>query len=177
MALFLPTAAADRVIDISLDLLLTVGAEAVLLDVDNTLAMHGSQIPFEGSVEWSRRIRKSGMKMMVLSNNTEKRIEPFAALYGLPFLSLCMKPLPFAYLRAAKKLGIKRKNVVIVGDQIFTDVIGANLCGMKSILLMPVSKERSLSFRIRRSLERPIRKTLEKKGLTAENICRVQNKE
>ena len=177
MALLLPSAAVDRVTDISVELLRILGVEAVLLDVDNTLAAHGSQIPFPGSIEWSCDLRNAGIKMVILSNNTKKRIAPFAARYGLPFLSFCMKPLPFSYLRAIKKLKVHRKATAIVGDQIFTDVVGANFCRMKSILLTPVIQEQSFSFRVRRKMEKAIRRSIDEKGLTAENICRTQNKE
>lgn len=160
MALFLPTAAVERVTDITPELVRSMRANALLLDVDNTLAMHGSQTPFPETVEWAGRMRASGISIMLMSNNFKERVAPFAALYGLPFISMAMKPLPAAYRRAVRKLGAKRKEAVAVGDQIFTDIVGANLARVKSILLVPSQEERSFSFRIRRFLERPIRRRI-----------------
>lgn len=162
MPLFTPTAALNRVTDITVPLLRGLEAEALLLDVDNTLAPQGSQKPFPRTVEWARVIRKAGFKVMILSNNFRDRVEPFAAKYSLPYLSMAMKPLPAGYLLAAGRLKTGREKTVVVGDQIFTDILGANLAGMKSILLVPVKEENSLSFRIRRSLEQPIRRKIDR---------------
>lgn len=160
MPFLIPTRALTKVTDITPKLLRDMKVEAVLLDVDNTLALHGSQIPFPGTVEWSRKIRSAGFKIIIMSNNFSRRVRPFAAKYGLPFVSMAFKPLPMAYLRAARRLGVDRGKAAAVGDQIFTDVLGANLAGMKSILLFPAAEENSLSFRIRRGLEKPLRRKI-----------------
>ncbi len=157
---FFPSAVCNRVTDITEELLRGLGAEALLLDVDNTLAPDGSQEPFPGTVEWTYQIRRAGFKILILSNNFKDRVEPFARQYGLPYLSVAMKPLPAGYLLAAGRLKTERKKTVVVGDQIFTDIIGANLAGMKSILLTPAQEESSVSFKIRRALERPVRRRL-----------------
>lgn len=170
MSLFLPTVSVKRVTDITEDLIRGMRANSILLDVDNTLAPHGSQIPFPGTVEWAHRLRGAGIRIIILSNNFRKRVEPFARQYGLPFLSLSLKPLPAAYHRAVRRLGISAEEAVVVGDQIFTDVAGANLAGIKSILLVPVGRESSWSFRLRRSLEKPIRRKIEESGTGREYL-------
>ena len=167
MALFLPTAAVETLLEITPEMLEAMGVNTVLLDVDNTLALHGSQKPFPGSVEWTHEMRRRGFRMIIMSNNFEKRVAPFAAQYGLPFLSFSIKPFPAAYYRAVHKLGAKRSQAVAVGDQIFTDVVGANLSFMKSILLTPRGTETGWSIRLRRAMERPIRRRIaqrEQKG-------------
>lgn len=160
MPLLTPSAVLDRVTDIAPPLLHTLGAETLLLDVDNTLAPDGSQEPFPGAVEWTWKMREAGFQIMILSNNFRDRVEPFAMKFGLPCLCMAMKPLPFGYLAAARRLKTVRKKAVVVGDQIFTDVLGASLAGMKSVLLTPAKEEDSFSFRVRRALEKPIRKKL-----------------
>ncbi len=155
--LLLPTVSRNRVTDITPGLLMRMRVRGLLLDVDNTLALHGSQTPFAGTVEWSRRLRRRGVRMMIISNNFQNRVLPFAAKYGLPFLSMAMKPFPVGYRKAAERLGIPPEETAAVGDQVFTDILGANLAGMKSILLVPAEKEKSVSFRLRRLLERPVR--------------------
>ena len=157
MALFLPTLAVERVTDITPDLIRSIKVKAIILDVDNTLALDGAPEPFAGTVEWAREMVAHGLKLIIMSNNYSERVEPFAAQYGLPFITLACKPFPLAYFRAARRLGVKHSETVVVGDQIFTDVVGSNLSWMKSILLTPIRTEHSLSFRIRRSCERPLR--------------------
>lgn len=163
MSLLLPTAAVEKVTDITPEMITRLGAKAIILDVDNTLATHGSPIPLEGTIEWAHAMRRAGVPIVIMSNNFKDRVAPFAAKYDLPFLCVALKPLPFAYWRAARFLKVSLKDAVAVGDQIFTDVIGANLAFMKSILLMPSHLETSLSFRVRRRLEQPLRKKMEKR--------------
>lgn len=168
MSLFLPTVALKRVTDISEDLLNSLGIRAVFLDVDNTLSVHGSQSPFEGSVVWAKNLVDQGFQLFIISNNFKERVEPFAAQFQLPFVHFAVKPLPCGYLKAKKGLRkkVKSSQCLVVGDQIFTDIIGANLCGMKSVLLDPIQLEDTASFRLRRKWERYFRekaKTVEKK--------------
>lgn len=160
MSLLMPTVALPHVTDITIELLLSLGAQTIFLDVDNTLALHGSQEPFPGAIEWTHRVREAGFQILIMSNNLKSRVEPFAALFDLPFVCFAQKPFPLGVPYAKKKYGLKSEQVVVVGDQIFTDILGANWAGMKSILLEPENCEGSLSFRFRRALERPVRKII-----------------
>ncbi len=163
MALRYPTRMLHRITDVSPELLAQMKVRAVLLDVDDTLSAHGSQIPYPGSVEWAQELVDRGFQLIILSNNTKDRVAPFAKQYGLPFLTFAAKPLPVGYLRAARRLGVKPRECVIVGDQVFTDVLGANLCGMQSILLDPITLQDSFSFRVRRKWEKPVRRKMTEK--------------
>lgn len=161
MSLLWPTLNLDKVRDITADHFKLLGVRNILLDVDNTLAIHGSQEPFDGVIEWTQKMRELGMRIVIVSNNFKKRVAPFAQKFDLPFEYLSLKPLPVGFIRARRHLRAKRKETVVIGDQIFTDILGANLAGMKSILLRPTGKEESLTFHIRRSLEEPIRRRIE----------------
>ncbi len=161
MSIFQPTAMKRRITDITPQFLQKLGSEAVLLDVDNTIATYTSHEPMEGAVEWAQQMVESGFRVMIVSNNYKKRVAPFAARFGLDWISFAIKPLPFGYLRAKRRLKASLDHCVIIGDQIFTDVIGANLCGMKSILLSPLEPEEGVSFRVRRHFERGLRKKYE----------------
>ena len=163
MSWFMPTVALPRVTDISIELLQSMGAKAIFLDVDNTLALHGSQEPFSGVVEWTHRVREAGFQILIMSNNLKSRVAPFAALFDLPFICFAQKPFPLGVPYAKKKYGLKSDQVIVIGDQVFTDILGANWAGMKSILLEPENCEDSLSFRFRRALDRPVRKRLDQK--------------
>ncbi len=142
-----------RVTDISLELLKKENIDTLILDVDNTLSTHHGQILTDGLTEWLELMKAGGIGLIVLSNSKEKRVKPFAQKIGLPFISLGLKPLPFGYLRAINMAKSQRKNTAIVGDQIFTDVLGGNIVGVKTILLTPIKPEDGLSFKIRRKLE------------------------
>lgn len=144
--------------DITVELLNEYNIKALLLDVDNTMSTHHGTTLTDGLMEWISKMQAGGIKLMVLSNSKRFRIEPFAARIGLPFISLGCKPLPTGYLRGVKRLGEKRKNVAIVGDQIFTDILGGNVVGIKSILLTPIKFEDGWSFKVRRKLEKKLYK-------------------
>ncbi|MBR3145125.1 MAG: YqeG family HAD IIIA-type phosphatase [Clostridia bacterium] len=144
----------DRITEITPDILKKHSIRALILDVDNTLSTHHGNKIVEGFEEWKKEMHDSGIKLMVLSNSLKHRIEPFSKRIKLPFISSGMKPLPIGYFRATKKLGEKRKHTAIVGDQIFTDVLGGNLTGVKTILLTPIKPEKQLRFRLKRKLEK-----------------------
>lgn len=157
MGIFKPTAMRGRVTELTSDFLSQLGARAVLLDVDNTIASYTSHEPIEGAVQWAQNMVEAGFRVMIVSNNFKKRVEPFARRFGLDCISFAMKPLPCGYLAARKRLQVPCRECVIIGDQIFTDVIGANLCGMKSVLLTPIEPEEGITFKMRRHCERGLR--------------------
>ena len=158
MSIFKPTLLMDKITEITPDTFQEIGATHVLLDVDNTLASYRSHEPIAGAVAWVEKMKKAGFHLIIVSNNYKSRVGPFAEKFGLPFVTFACKPFPFGYLKAKKMLQAARiKNCVIVGDQIFTDIIGANLCGMKSILLDPVEVEEGFSFHIRRVTEKKLK--------------------
>lgn len=156
--LFKPDIKLHGITDITVELLNEYNIKALLLDVDNTMSTHHGVVLTDGLMEWIAAMQQSGIKLMVLSNSKKARIEPFAARIGLPFISLGCKPLPSGYLRGVKALKEKRKNVAIVGDQIFTDILGGNTVGVKTILLTPIKLEDGWSFKVRRKLEKKLYK-------------------
>ena len=151
--MILPDIRLERVTDITIELLNKFKIKSLILDVDNTLSTHHGEILTDGLPQWLLYMKENNIGLTVLSNSKEERVKPFAEKIGLDYISLGLKPLPFGYLRAVKKLGIKRKNTAIVGDQIFTDVLGGNMVGVKTILLTPIKPEDGWSFKLRRKLE------------------------
>ncbi|MBR5223756.1 MAG: YqeG family HAD IIIA-type phosphatase [Clostridia bacterium] len=143
----------EKVTDISVSVLNKYGIKALILDVDNTLSTHHGQVLTDGLTDWLNLMRENGIKMTVLSNSNSKRLTPFAKKIELDFISLGLKPLPFGYLRALKRLGTKKVDTAIVGDQLFTDTLGGNFVGVKTILLTPIKPETSLRFRMKRRVE------------------------
>ncbi len=144
----------NRITDIDIKHLNSLGVHTLLLDVDNTLSTdHGTELA-KGLLMWIEEMRKNGIRLVIVSNAKKERVRPFAEKLGLEFIGMGLKPLPFGYFRGAKLAGTKRRNTAIVGDQIFTDILGGSLSGVKTILLTPIELEKKLSFRIRRKLEK-----------------------
>lgn len=161
----MPTLGADKVTDITPEILHKMGVSSIILDVDNTLSAPGKQTPYPGTIEWVQRMLKNNFQIIILSNNFKRRVSPFAAKYYLDSLSLGCKPLPFSYFAAMRRLHSSRHNTVVIGDQVFTDIVGANLAGLRSILLTPQTPESKRSFVYRRSKENRVREYLRKNGL------------
>ena len=160
MGLLRPTALQQRVTDLSPELLRRMGVSAILLDVDNTIASYTSHQPIPGAMEWAKAMGEAGFRLIIVSNNFKKRVGPFAARFGLDFISFACKRFPYGYLKARRRLGLRCRDCAIVGDQVFTDIVGANLCGMKSVLLTPIEPEEGFTFRLRRFFERGVREKL-----------------
>ena len=142
--------------DIPLDFFEREGIRALILDLDNTLTTHNNPVPDEKRLEWFRRVKDSGLKMIIVSNNHPERVKPFAEYLGLDFVPDGGKPLPRGYNEACKRLGLKKLQIAAVGDQIFTDVMGCKAAGIRSIFVFPIEPETGFWFRVKRTLEKPL---------------------
>ncbi|MDD4699597.1 MAG: YqeG family HAD IIIA-type phosphatase [Oscillospiraceae bacterium] len=156
MSTILPDRVFNRITDIKSEDLAQDNVSGLLVDVDNTLSTHGGQTPLEGLTDWLEYIKQSGITVIILSNAKKKRVMPFAEKLGLKFISLSFKPTCFGFIKGMKVLGLKRKNIAIVGDQLFTDVLGGNIFGVKTYLVRPILLEDKISFKIKRKLENHI---------------------
>lgn len=152
---FKPTYVFDKVGDITPEFLKSKRIKGLILDLDNTLTTHNNPIPPQSSLDWLDRMKKAGIKLMIVSNNHPPRVTPFADQLGLEFEAEGKKPLTFGYTRAIRHMGLDKRNVAAVGDQIFTDVLGSNLKGIRSIFVFPIEPETSLPFRFKRACEKP----------------------
>lgn len=145
-----------RITDVTLSLLEKYGIKSLILDVDNTLSTHHGTVLTDGLEEWLDTMGKAGIKLVILSNSKRERVKPFAERLSLPFISMGLKPLPFKFGQTLKAVGAKKKETAIVGDQVFTDTLGGNLYGIKTVLLDPIKLETSRSFRFKRKIERMV---------------------
>ena len=136
--------------------------------MDNTLSTHHGEVLTDGLESWLSAMRENGIRLIILSNSKQARVEPFAAKINLPFISMGLKPLPFKFSSARKILGTKRHEIAIVGDQIFTDTLGGNLYGVTTILLDPIKLESSKSFKFKRKIERAVYKIYKIKNTEVE---------
>ncbi|MDR0992890.1 MAG: YqeG family HAD IIIA-type phosphatase [Ruminococcus sp.] len=151
-----PFAVFESVWDISAQFFEENGVLAVFLDIDNTLSTHNAATPFPEAVLWIERMKEAGLRLILVSNNHPPRIAPFADKIGLEFVADAKKPLSAGYKEALRRFGLKKSEVCAVGDQIFTDILGANLFGIKSVFVFPKEPETSLPFRIKRAIEKPL---------------------
>lgn len=152
--LFKPDIKLNRITEITVELLTENEITALILDVDNTLSTHHGTRLTDGLTEWLEVMQNDGIKLIILSNSKEERVKPFAEKIGLEYISLGLKPLPFKFFSAIKALGVKKENAAIVGDQLFTDSLGAHLSGITAIILEPILPEDLLGFKIKRFLEK-----------------------
>ena len=157
MALFKPTFALESVLEITPVSLELHGIKALILDIDNTLTTHDNPVPAEGVPEWIADMKRHGIKLIIVSNNRAERVIPFAKILKLKFVPNGAKPLPMGILKAVRRLGIPKSEICAVGDQIFTDILGANLAGIRSVFVDPIEPEKSRFFKIKRAVEKPLR--------------------
>ena len=151
--IFKPTLWVKNVLSIDEAFLNANNIKALILDLDNTLSMHGNPAAEEGIPDWLDKMRSLGIKMMVVSNNTNKRVAPLAAKLGLEYIHSGAKPLTIGINKAVKALGVPKENIAVVGDQIFTDVMGGNFARMTTILVEPFHLEKGILFKIKRAAE------------------------
>lgn len=153
----------NKVTDISIDYFNKNNIKAILLDVDNTLLDFDLNI-VEGLKEWYEKVKKSNIKCMILSNsNKTVKIEKVANLLEVDYIKLATKPLKRGFKLAQKKLNIEPESIAVIGDQIFTDVIGANRSKMHSILVKPLAEKDLFLTKFKRPLENMVIKNYLKK--------------
>lgn len=163
MGLFFPTVMVPKAYDITPQMLCSMGVKGLILDIDNTLTTHDHPKPDQQILRWLEQMRSNGIHLILLSNNHPPRVEPFAKKIGLAFEADGKKPLPGGYRRAALAMGLLPEQTAVVGDQIFTDILGAHLARMSSILVEPFQAEPFFRFRVKRFLEKGILKRYRKK--------------
>ena len=146
MSLFYPTLYRRRITDVTAADLYRMGVRGVLLDVDNTLTTHDNPDLTPAVTAWLAEMQGIGIKLSIISNNKPYRVAPFAEKVGLPFYAQAKKPLPAGYRAAAAAIGLSVGECVAIGDQIFTDILGANLAKMPCVLLEPIEPEVEQKF-------------------------------
>ena len=152
----------NSVKDINIELLNKNNIKGLILDVDNTLINLDRKMP-TGVSDWARKLKAEGIKMCILSNSNKlDKVEAVAKIIDVPYIFFGKKPLKSGFLRAREILKLPNENIAVVGDQILTDIIGANRCGMFSILVKPIEEKDYLITRIKRPIEKLIIKRFEK---------------
>ena len=147
---------ADTLPDVSLDDLWALGMRGIVVDLDNTVCAYHQPELAPGVAEWVSDARQRGFKLVLVSNNFSERVASVGGTLGIPVVANALKPLPFAFRRALKLLGTPRAATVVIGDQLFTDVLGAKLLGLRTVLTTPLVDREFPLTRVLRFLERTI---------------------
>lgn len=136
----------------------TLGVRGLLIDLDDTLVGSNDETVPEDALTWVRSWAPLGFRVVILSNGKPARVARFAHAARLPAFALAGKPLKKAFRKGLAALELDPHESVMIGDQIFTDVLGAKLAGTKSILVHPVSQAGMLHTRLLRHIERSVLK-------------------
>ena len=158
LKLLSPTHRLKRTLEITPEWMRIHGLEGLLIDIDNTLVPFSFEGDLPETLEWARMMRSANIPMRIVSNAAPDRIERWSI--KLEILAVGMigrgtggKPLPGAFRKAVAELGLEAARVAMVGDQVFTDVLGGNWAGCKTILVQPLSDNALPHTRLVRKLE------------------------
>ena len=139
--------------DITYEMLEKNNIKGLILDVDNTLIDYYKNMP-EGIKEWCKELKNKGIKFCIASNSNKKeKVKGVSEKLEIPYIYFAKKPLKSGLNRAKKILELNEKEIAVVGDQIFTDVLGANRSKMTSILVKPIEEKDIFITVIKRPIE------------------------
>ena len=162
---FIPDMYLKSIYEIDYAALKNRGIKCILFDLDNTIAPLNIPVPDKEIKDLFSDLGLLGFKVIILSNSSKLRVEPFKEKLNVDSSFYSMKPLKKKYKKIVSMYGFKDSEIACVGDQILTDVLGANRMGFLSILVNPISQIDLLGTRINRVFERQIFKYLENRGL------------
>lgn len=131
------------------------GYRGILFDIDNTLVPHDAPAD-EKAIRLIKKLKDIGFKICLVSNNKESRVAKFNEKLQVEYIFKAGKPLKKGYLKAMETLGTTVDNTMFVGDQLFTDLWGANTTGIYSILVMPINKKEEIQIVLKRIPEKLI---------------------
>ena len=164
MALFKADYLADNIYDISGEALARRGIKLLLTDLDNTLVPYGVPLPDQKLMNWRDELAAYGITLFVLSNNRhEHRPRIFAEGLDVPYIGHAGKPKTHSFFKAMEDMRVTKEQTAIIGDQIFTDVLGGNRAGVSTILVKPIRLAGNPGRYLRYAVEVPFR-LLSRKG-------------
>lgn len=157
----------NKVEEITIEFIQKNKLKALILDVDNTLIDYNKNLS-EEKIQWAKNLKGQGVKLYILSNsNNKEKVEKVANTLNIPYVLFARKPFKKGFLAIQKELQLNSEQIGVVGDQIFTDVLGGNRCKMFTILVEPIDKKDLLITAWKRPIEEKIKqkfkKTKEKK--------------
>lgn len=158
MPLFRASHVADNIYQLTGEALQRRGIRLLLADLDNTLVPYGVPLPDEKLKRWRDDLAAHGVTLFVLSNNRHpQRPSTFAKGLGVPYIGHAGKPKTPSFFKAMEQVGVTPQETAIVGDQVFTDVLGGNRAGMTTILVKPIRLAGNPGRYLRYAIEVPFR--------------------
>lgn len=154
--IFYPKKNFHSIYNIDLNSLIDEGVRGLILDIDNTLVGHGILEADKNVVNWIENAKNLGLKLCIISNNTETRVIKFTESLKIPAIHRAHKPRRNAFLSGAKIMELEPATVAVVGDQIFTDILGGNRLGMLTILVSPVGVDEPFFIKLKRLFEKMV---------------------
>lgn len=149
---FYPDNEVDSAYRIDYEALFAKGVRGLIFDIDNTLVPHGAPAD-ENAIALFGRLHALGFSTMLLSNNKEPRVKPFADKLNSDYIFKAGKPGKTGYFQAMEKMGTNPSTTVFVGDQLFTDVWGAKKSGILTYLVKPIHSKEEIQIVLKRRLE------------------------
>ncbi len=154
--LFRPRYTIDTIYHLDTKQLHQMGIKAVFSDLDNTLLAWNKFETAKKMDELNKRLNKANIKLVVISNNNSRRVGKVLDPYHIAFVAKSKKPLPFAITKKRKEMGLNKDQVMMVGDQLITDIQAGNLADVETVLVEPLIKTDKWNTRINRFLEKII---------------------
>ncbi len=158
---FYPKRVADSSYGINYQSLYEEGYRGIIFDIDNTLVEHGADAD-QRAIELIASIRKIGFQVCLISNNKEERVSRFNREIRVKYIYHAQKPAKKNYIKATKLMGTTIDTTVFIGDQLFTDVWGANRVGMLTYFVKPIGPKEEIQIVLKRKLERIVLKQYRK---------------
>ncbi len=174
MKKLIPDAICESVFAIDLDKLKSLGIAGLLVDIDNTLVPWGESEMEEAFVAWVKRVQQEGLKICLVSNAKKDRAQSFATLLDIPAVGLALKPLRRAFRKGMALLNLAPHEVAVVGDQLFTDVLGGNRLGLHTILINPLSNKELDSTKMVRKIEHRLLEIMVRRGKISARQARMR---
>lgn len=143
----------NTIYHLNTDSLKSKNIKGIILDIDNTLIPWDSKDLDEKALAFINNLQHKGFKICILSNSTKKRVARLNKILGLPAICNGCKPWKHSYIKAMKLMNTYASNTAVIGDQIFTDILGGNKLGLYTILVNPISTKEFLWTRIMRKVE------------------------
>ncbi|HWL13417.1 MAG TPA: YqeG family HAD IIIA-type phosphatase [Ureibacillus sp.] len=161
----LPREFVTTVFEITPEKLAALGIKGVITDLDNTLIEWDRPDATEEIATWMKLMQDAGIRVIIASNNNQERVKKFAEPLGIPFIARARKPLGAAYYAAMKEIRLKSNEVAMVGDQLLTDIMGANRLKLYTFLVRPVAESDGFVTLFNRFIERRVFNSLKRKGI------------
>lgn len=152
---FYPKRIADSAYSIDYKKLYEEGCRGIIFDIDNTLVEHGADAD-RRAIELINMLKKIGFDICLISNNKEERVARFNRELNVKYIHDAGKPARKNFIKAMKMMGTATNNTVFVGDQLFTDIFGANRVGILTYFVKPIGPEIEIQIKLKRKLERVI---------------------